>query len=95
MDFGEALRALKSGQRVAREGWNGRGMWLSLSGPDGPRSVPSSAFWSENNRRYAEECGGDALVMPCITMKAADGSIVMGWLASQKDMLAEDWFILE
>lgn len=95
MDFGDALRALKNGKRVAREGWNGKSMWLSLSGPDGPRSVSAASFWSENNRRYAEQCGGDALVQPCITMKAADGSIVMGWLASQTDMLSEDWSIIE
>lgn len=94
MDIGEAIRAIKDGKRVARAGWNGKGMWISLSGPNGPRSVSAEKFWSENNRQYAEECGGDALVHPCITMKAADGAIVMGWLASQIDMLAEDWEIV-
>ena len=39
--------------------------------------------------------GGTVKVMPYITMKAADGSIVMGWLASQTDMLADDWVIVE
>lgn len=34
MDFGEALTCLKNGQKVAREGWNGRGMWLELQTPD-------------------------------------------------------------
>lgn len=95
MDFGDAIRALKQGKKVARSGWNGKGMWLSLSGPDGPRSVEASKFWSENNRKYAEECGGDVLVHPCITMKASDGAIVMGWLASQTDMLSNDWEIVD
>jgi hypothetical protein len=90
MDFGEALRALKDGQRVARSGWDGKGMWLSLSG-DGVREIPSGAFWSANNAAYAHECGGTAKVLPCITLKTATGEILMGWLASQTDMLAEDW----
>ena len=34
MDFGDALNALRSGQRVARSGWNGKNMWLALQSPD-------------------------------------------------------------
>ena len=49
MDFGDAIRALKDGKRVAREGWNGKGMWLSLSGPLGPREIAFENFWSHNN----------------------------------------------
>lgn len=98
MDFGDALRALKAGEKVARAGWNGKGMWLSLSCAGGSfaraRSIPSLWFWSENNRRYAEDNGGHATVLPCITMKTATGEILMGWLASQTDMLAEDWGIV-
>ena len=95
MTFGQALEALKVGQRVARKGWNGKGMWLSLSGPLGGRKIGNESFWSENNARYAAEqpdCA--ATVLPCITMKTATGEILMGWLASQTDMLAEDWEIL-
>ena len=100
MTFGEALEALKVGQRVAREGWNGKGMWLSLSTSQdvafaSARAIPASAFWSDNNRTYAEEQGGYATVLPCITMKTATGEILMGWLASQTDMLAEDWMIVQ
>lgn len=93
MTFGLAIEALKKGYRVARSGWNGKGMWLSLSGP-GVREVPAGAFWSENNSSYAAQQGGSARVLPCITMKTASGEILMGWLASQTDMLAEDWEIL-
>ena len=99
MDFGDALRALKAGEKVARAGWNGKGMWLSLSCEGGSlamaRSTPSQGFWSENNRRYAEDNGGHATVLPWITMKTATGEILMGWLASQTDMLAEDWGIVQ
>lgn len=92
LDFGEALRRLKRGDRVAREGWNGKGAWLSLSGPLEGRLISSEQFWSPNNRLYADgQPLGEAKVLPCITMKTADGSILMGWLASQTDMLASDW----
>lgn len=97
MTFGQAIEALKAGQRVARAGWNGKGMWLSLSAGGG-RLTPADAFWSKNNREYAEQqhhLNGHAMVLPCVTMKTADGSILMGWLASQTDMLAEDWRVVE
>ncbi len=94
-DFGIALRCLKGGIRVARVGWNGKGMWLSLSGPLEGRKIEADKFWSLNNAAYAEcQPGGAANVLPCITMKTADGSILMGWLASQTDMLSEDWVIV-
>ena len=94
-DFGAALAALKAGQRVARIGWNGKGMWLSLSGPLHGREIAFENFWSGNNSEYARKNGGTATVLPCITMKTATGEILMGWLASQTDMLAEDWQIVE
>lgn len=95
MTFGDALVMLKTGSKVAREGWNGKGMWLSLSGAPGvERHVPVGGFWSQNNAKYAAQNGGSARVLPCITMKTADGAILMGWLASQTDMLAEDWQVV-
>lgn len=93
MDFGDALRALKDGQRVARAGWNGKGMWLALS-CNGTRQVPADGFWSAHNAEHARENGGTATVLPSITMKTATGEILMGWLASQTDMLAEDWQVV-
>lgn len=96
LDFGAALQALKAGQRVARAGWNGKGMWLALSGPLGGRRIPAESFWSKHNAEYAAQTmDGYANVLPCLTMKTADGSILMGWLASQTDMLAEDWYMVE
>ena len=95
MPFGLAIEALKKGERVARAGWNGKGMWLSLSGPLHGREIAFENFWSGNNSEYARENGGSATVLPCITMKTATGEILMGWLASQTDMLAEDWQIVE
>lgn len=83
MNFGEALLALKAGRRVARRGWNGKGMFLFL--------VQGSTF--EVNRApllgiYPE--GTVINYQPHVDMKTADGTIVP-WLCSQSDMLAEDW----
>lgn len=83
MNFGEALAVLKAGGRVRREGWNGKGMFLFL--------VPGSTF--NVNRPpllgiFPE--GTEINYCPHIDMRTADGKIVP-WLASQTDMLAEDW----
>lgn len=95
LTFGDALYYLKEGKRVARAGWNGKGMWLSLSGPQEGREIHADSFWSENNTNYAyDQPNAHATVLPCITMKTATGEILMGWLASQTDMLAEDWTVL-
>lgn len=93
MNFGEAIQALKQGNKVARSGWNGKGMWLSLS-CDGSREVAAENFWSPHNAEFARQNGGTAKVLPSITMKTATGEILMGWLASQTDMLAEDWEVV-
>ena len=95
MTFGMAIEAMKRGKKVARRGWNGKGMWLCVPLWDGPRQIPAVDMWGKPNAEYAEQNGGTAKVMPYVTMKAADGAIVMGWLASQTDMLAEDWVTVE
>jgi len=92
MNFGQALEALKEGKKVAREGWNGKNMWLALS--VGHPSLSADKFWNPHNKAFAESNGGQAEVLPTITMKTADNKILMGWLASQTDMLAEDWVII-
>ena len=91
LNFGQALELLKVGHRVARAGWNGKGMWIALS--PGSKALPAERFWAPQNRRHAEE-NGPTDVLPCITMKTATGEILMGWLASQTDMLAEDWEVV-
>lgn len=93
LTFGNAIEAMKAGQRVARSGWNGKGMWLALGA--GNPANPAANFWNPHTRAFAEQSGGTAPVLPYIIMKTATGEILMGWLASQSDMLAEDWIILE
>jgi hypothetical protein len=87
MSFGHAIVALKSGLKVARTGWNGKGMFLFL--------VPGSVF--KVNRPpllgiYEE--GTEINYHAHIDMKTADGQVVP-WLASQTDVLADDWQIVE
>lgn len=90
-NFGNALEAMKSGYRVARTGWNGKGMWLTIS-PGG--SISFEKFWAHHNRDFAAgQPGGIATVRPYITMKTADDAIV-AWVASQSDLLADDWVIV-
>lgn len=95
MTFGMAIEAMKQGKKVARKGWNGKGMWLCIPLCNGPKEIPATGIWGKPNAEYAEQNGGTVKVMPYITMKTADGSIVMGWLASQTDMLSDDWEIVE
>ena len=93
LTFGQAIEAIKEGKKAAREGWNGEGMWIAYS-PGAP-TLPAENFWSPANMEFARQNGGSGEVVPCITFKTADNKILMGWLASQTDMLAEDWMIIE
>jgi hypothetical protein len=86
-DFGWALKQLRNGLKVAREGWNGKGMFIFL--------VPGSVF--KVNRApllgiYPE--GTEINYHDHIDMKTAD-NMVVPWLCSQTDMLAQDWGIVE
>ena len=80
MNFGQAIELLKRGVKVARIGWNGKGMWLKLMSP------PFYQIHKLNLRGFedVEE------LLPWIGMCTADKKFVP-WLASQTDMLAEDW----
>lgn len=93
LNIGETVQALKAGERVARAGWNGKGMWLAYS--PGRAALGGANFWAPPNRDYAHSLpGGVATVLPCITMKTATGEILMGGLASQTDLLADDWEVV-
>ena len=89
MKFGEAIEALKSGQRVARSGWNGKNMWLCYTGNV---TIPA-AMVNTRTRQYLKE--GDLHVGGYIVMMTAQGIWQPGWLASQPDMLSEDWELVE
>ena len=92
-NFGQAIEALKQGKRVARQGWNGKGMFLFLL-PAG--TVPTKAIHDPALREVIEqEIGGETFeALGSIRMFTADKKILTGWLASQTDILSEDWVIL-
>lgn len=92
MNFGKAIEALKSGKKVARKGWNGKGMFLWLK----PAAVVK-AEWCQDPmlKAIADRNGGEIPALGTICMFTAQREILSGWLASQTDMLAEDWSIVE
>jgi hypothetical protein len=79
MTFGHAIEALKKGRKVARAGWNGKGMWLMLV----PEKLADAVSFQYEALSPASWIG----------MKTTDDKFVP-WLASQTDMLAEDWMIV-
>ena len=83
MGFEEALVALKCRRWVQRAGWNGKGMYLFLIGAS-PDSI-----WTYTNGR-----NDNHPLLPFIAMKTADDKVVP-WLASQTDILSEDWSVVE
>ena len=104
--YGQALEALKEGKRVARKGWNGKGMFIFQRPADElevgfiidkVKSLPQSVkdFFKEKDSKEAPSEQGLSKVKfgAYLCMYAADGSIVNGWLASQTDMLSNDWVI--
>ncbi|MBN8293249.1 DUF2829 domain-containing protein [Rhodobacter sp. NTK016B] len=96
MDFGNALRALKDGKRVRRTGWNGKGMWIALTpGSEFPAQHAKDGHAAKHRADEMEpQTGHNITLLPHIDMRAADGSMVIGWLASQTDMLSEDWEVV-
>jgi hypothetical protein len=90
MNFGEAILALKGGHRVCRAGWNGKGMFLIyVAGSKGVAPRMDSPYGQE-----AVAPQGVVDINPHIDMKTATGEMQPGWLASQTDMLADDWMII-
>ena len=78
LTFGDAIHFLKAGKRVARHGWNGKGLWLEMQRPD------------EHSK----------MTLPYLYLSYPNDSVNtpgarVPWLASQTDMLTEDWVVLE
>lgn len=90
MNFGLAIEAAKKGRKITRRGWNGKGMYV-IYRTGYPEGIPC-------NKNTADAVGipeGTLFkVRPYLQMKCVDGSFQM-WLASQSDILADDWEIVE
>lgn len=97
LTFGHALELMKNGQAVQRAGWNGKGMFIYINrgSKDFPddEAVPARI---EGIRSELFDHGdyGTSTRLPNINMLAATGSTVTGWLASQTDLLADDWQVV-
>jgi len=84
MDFGKALEEVKKGEKIARKGWNGKNQYIELA--------TSISYVNVNGELV--NCNHDAIGNKAIAFVGTSG-VQIGWLASQADMLAEDWKVVE
>lgn len=80
LSFGEAIQAVKNGWRIQRAGWNGKGQWVELATGISYTNADGEVVNVEH-----EAIGNAALAF------VGTSGVQLGWLASQADMLAEDW----
>lgn len=96
MDFGRAIAAMKEGDKVARAGWNGKGMFLYYVPANSypAQTEVAKEYWSKVEGVKTHESGVPLVPYGAyIAMKTAQENVVP-WLASQTDVLAEDWQIV-
>lgn len=86
MDFSHALLAAKAGQKISREGWNGKGQYVVAQ-----KGYPEGIAINENTAKATGIAVGTVQKFgPYLMIKAVDGTFVP-WLASQGDLFADDW----
>lgn len=92
MTFGMAIEAMKLGKKVARAGWNGKGMYVWIM----PGStVKDCKTITDPHLKAIDEAEGEIRFLGSVRMRTATGDVLTGWLASQTDMLSDDWQIVE
>ena len=84
MTFGEAIENMKKGEKVARRGWNGKKQYIQLA----------TGISYKTAQGEIVNCEHDAIGNKAVAFVGTSG-VQMGWLASQADMLAEDWELVE
>ena len=84
MNFGEAIIEMRKGKRLQRKGWNGKGQYIELA-----TNISYVNAAGEVVNCLHENIGSYAVAFICTS------GVQMGWLASQADMLAEDWQIVK
>jgi hypothetical protein len=97
MNFGEAIAALNSGKMVSRSGWNDKGMFIykTVGNTVSKDFIPKFASLPDGVKSFLQKKDADVVFQPSFTMYTAAGEMQPGWLASQSDMLAEDWDVVE
>lgn len=83
MNFGEALEAIKNGKKAKRKGWNGKEQYIELA-----QNISYQNMGGEVVNCNHENIGNKAIAF------AGTSGVQMGWLASQADMLSEDWEVV-
>ncbi|MDY4501966.1 MAG: DUF2829 domain-containing protein [Lactobacillus johnsonii] len=84
MNFGKALECLKEGKKVARKGWNGKKQYIELATNISYKNADEKIINTEH-----EAIGNKAIAF------VGTSGVQIGWLASQADMLSEDWEVVE
>lgn len=84
MNFGQALNELKKGKRVARSNWNGKNQYIELATNISYKNTNDEIVNTEH-----EAIGNKAIAF------VGTSGVQLGWLASQSDMLSDDWFIVK
>jgi hypothetical protein len=104
LTFGEALEAVKRGTPIARNGWNGKGMYVYLnkgsiadSNLESKETIyPSETLIDGINLGLFENGDTNTITrMPNLNMRTVNNSVITGWSPSQTDVLAEDWWIVK
>lgn len=83
MEFGKAIAAAKAGKKIQREGWNGKHQYVELATCISYKNAAGELVNVEH-----DAIGNDALAF------VGTAGVQLGWLASQADMLADDWRVL-
>ncbi len=84
MDFGKAIQLLKEGKRVQRQGWNGKNQYIELATGISYKNTKDEIINAEH-----ESIGNKAIAF------VGTSGVQLGWLASQADMLAGDWKLVD
>lgn len=92
-NFGTALMFLQDGYKVTRENWNGKNQWVSYT-PGKVLDLKVNDIWTPNVKSVALKNNGKVEILPYLSLKTAQNKIQIGWIASQSDMLANDWFVV-
>ena len=97
MPFGHAIEAAKKGHKIARQGWNGKNMFVVYMPPLYLPPFNTQGTERKVNDRTAKWIGEDKPLdcQPYFAMYNAQGQWIPGWVASQSDMLSDDWMIVE
>lgn len=91
--FGTALLFLEKGYKLARKGWNGKNQWVTYTSGK-VLDLKVNDIWTQNVKDAALENDGKIEILPYLSLKTAQNKLQIGWIASQSDMLAEDWFVV-